>query len=314
MTIRWQALVLTLIILVSASVTRVNSNNKKAKALAEEKNSEVSLKSSADFAYERANVLESLNPRKGPLRNWEVLDPTVHSEALLVQSLDDQFPFFYYNTYKNWPIASITKFLSALVVLEDVGVNKKITIDKAAVLTEGEAGNLKEGEIYSAEDLLKIMLLTSSNDAATAFENFLGKDEFIRLLNKKARDIGMNETILFDASGLSPLNESSASDLMILARYLLQKNPEVFNWTRLSSFLVQPTNRTEGRLVLNINGLQERRDYLGGKTGTSDAAQENLLAIFSLNNRKVLMIILGSRNRLTEVDNLLNWVSRAYTF
>lgn len=311
---RWHALILTLIILVSASLTRVSSNNKTSDSLNDKNNSSVSIKPPSDLDYDRANIIESLTPRKGPVRNWEVLDPAVSAKAVLIQSLDDQFPFFYYNTYKNWPIASITKMITALVVLEDIGANKKISVDNTAVLTEGEAGNLKEGEIYSAQDLLKIMILTSSNDAATAFENYLGKNEFIRLLNEKAKKIGMSETTLYDASGLSPLNESSASDLLHLASYILEKNPEIFNWTRLSSFLVQPMNETDGRLVLNINGLHSRRDYLGGKTGTSNEARENLLAIFSLNNRRVVVVILGSVNRLAEVDNLLNWVSKAYVF
>ena len=312
----WQALVLTFIILASASITRINLQNS---AVPEKRGGTwepvVSLKTErAPFSYEKASVLGSVTAPRGPSRRWEVLDPKIGAESVLVQSLDDQFPFFHFNTYKTWPLASLTKLLTAVVVLEDIGADKKIPIDAAAVATEGEAGNLKSGEVYTALDLLKIMLLTSSNDASAAFENYLGKEEFVRRLNKKAAAIGMTQTIFHDASGLSDLNVGTASDMLRLARYILEREPEIFNWTRLSNFLVQPINDVRVQTISNINNLSARSDFLGGKTGTSEEAGENLLSLFSFKDYRLVAIILGSPDRLRETDSLLRWVNQAYDF
>src|SRR3989344_4539709 len=158
-----------------------------------------------------SNASESdIFQEKPPMRIWDVLDPSVSAEAVLIQSLDDGFPFLSHNTYKSWPIASLTKILAAVVVLENFQINERIPISEVAVSTEGEAGSLRSGEAYSVRDLAQIMLLTSSNDAAAAFEEYAGgKEQFAELLNAKAVAIGMASTVVYDGSGLSDGNVSS---------------------------------------------------------------------------------------------------------
>jgi serine-type D-Ala-D-Ala carboxypeptidase (penicillin-binding protein 5/6) len=246
-------------------------------------------------------------------RDWKVLDPPIGAQAVLIQSLESSFPFLNYHTYATWPMASLTKLITAIVVLEDIGENQKVAIHETAVATEGEAGGLTSGEVYIARDLLKILLLTSSNDAATAFEEYSGgREAFVRLMTEKIETLGLAQTIVHDASGLSSLNESSASDLLKLARYIIEKDPEILEWTRLQSFLVQPLNVANSRLITNINPFVADRDFLGGKTGTSYDAKENLLATFSFGNSRIVLIVLGSTDRVTEVRSLLEWVKRAY--
>lgn len=246
-------------------------------------------------------------------RDWKVLDPKISSEAVFVQLLDENFPLYHYNTYATWKTASLLKLLSSAVVIENLSLSENILITEKAIAEEENAGDLKSGEIYNTKDLLKIMLLTSSNDAAAALEDRLGgRNEFARLLNKKAREIGMSRSLFYDASGLSDLNLSTAGDLSRLVRYVLLRHPKIFQWTQTPSFLVQPVNGTENRMVKNINPLVKNSDFLGGKTGTSPKAKENLIALFSLDGKRVLMIILGGRNRFDEADMLLKWVKEAY--
>ncbi|MCP6719793.1 MAG: serine hydrolase [Patescibacteria group bacterium] len=316
MNIQWQTLLLVILILVSVTITRIGDESvRPSEALvSSEENSAVnSLTPSPELDFQRTSILRtSFEVEKAPARDWEVLDPRVGAESVLIQSLDDNYPFFHLNTYKTWPMASLTKLLTALVVLEDVGANKKILITEEVVATEGKAGELRSGEVYTARDLLRIMLLTSSNDAAAAFENYLGKDEFVRLLNQKARKLGMTQTILHDASGLSDINFSTASDLLRLAKYILENEPDIFNWSRLPSQLVQPINDVTSRTILNINALVNEQNFLGGKTGTSDVAGENLLAILSLGNKRLIAILLGSPDRNKEIKSLFNWIEEAY--
>lgn len=316
MNIRWQSLILILIILVSVALTKTDFG--KADIFPSEKNTEVKSSENLNSSFTNEGGVRpgtGKSDEKLPTRIWSVLDSEIKAQAVLIQSLDSGFPFLHYNTYKQWPIASISKLMTAAVVLENIGENKKISISKNAVLIEGVAGELKSGEVYSSRDLIKIMLLTSSNDAAVAFGEYMGgSDELVRALNKKARELGMNDTVFYDESGLSDLNISTANDLLILTKYIVEKHPEIFSWTRTNSFLVEPMNDPKTRTVTNIIPFLDSRNFLGGKTGTIESSHENFLGIFLLQNYRVAVIVLGSPNRVEEVPALLQWVEGAYTF
>ncbi len=256
----------------------------------------------------------SSTPPHDPVRNWNVLDPQVAAQAMIVQSLDDGFPYFRYRMDTPWPLASLTKLLTSVVVVEQIGLNQKIPISKAAVDTEGAAGDLWPGEEYAARDLLKIMLMASSNDAAAAFEEYIGKDKFLHLAREKERGIGMTGTRIYDASGLDDSNTTTARDMFLLLKYLVAHHPDILSWTRLTSLIVQPLNTDRSHIVSNIDALSSRPDFLGGKTGTSPKAQENFAGIFSFHNARTALVILGTPDRVKETDNMLKWINSAYTF
>lgn len=322
MNIRLQTLILIFLILASFSLTRTNRFSLSKNSQTDDNS--IALKPQSEsvtpsnFAFQKASfsaVSPVVEVKRGPERIWEVLDPKISAVAAMVQSLDDNFPFYNFNTYKTWPMASLTKLLTAILVIDEIGLNKKIMVSERAVAVEGEAGGLESGEIYTSGDLLKVMLLTSSNDAAAAFEDYVGgKDEFLKLLNKKAEELGMTQTLLHDGSGLSDLNQSTASDLLRLTKYILEHEPQIFSWARLQQFLVQPINDGKTRTIYNINPFVSDSNFLGGKTGTSEEAGENLLAIFTLKNHRVALILLGSSNRINDVKILLDWIEKAYIF
>ncbi len=320
MNIRTQALLFTGVVLATLVLTQVEIT---PYALPAHERVEASLSAtssqqeiSGNLSFQSAALLNPvLRLAHIPSRKWEVLDPHVNAKGVLIQLLDENTPLLRHDTHKVWPTASLAKLVTSVVVLEEIGLNKKIPISKAAVATEAEAGNLVSGEIYTSRDLLKIMLLTSSNDAATAFEEYLGgRSTFVRKMNDKAVQLGMTKTIFHDASGLSDLNETTASDMYRLVVYILESYPDVIGWTRLSSFLVQPINDTTSKVLYNINPLVADPNFLGGKTGTSPASKENFVVLFSFHDYRVLAIMLGSSNRVSELDQLLSWVEEAYIF
>lgn len=313
MSIRWQSLILIALILISLTLTQFNDNTPQTISAPSEKKVTVSRVPESNVLAFQGGVFDPPTVNKIPARKWNVLDPRITAEAALVHLLDDDIPLFYYNTHDIRPLASLTKLLTAVYVIEDIGKNIKIPISKEATDTEGRAGNLESGEVYTAIDLIKIMLLTSSNDAAAAFEEYSGgKATFAELLNKKAKAIGLSATLVYDGSGLSDLNSGTARDMLTLTRYILQRHPEIFNWTRIQEFLVQPINDVKSKTLYNINNLVKEREFLGGKTGTSEAAKQNLVAIFSYNNYRIVVILLGSQDRETEAVQLLDWIKRAY--
>lgn len=323
MNIKWQALIFAVLILISLGFTHVGSSTflsvfSNAREASEIISTDTSRAETSPFFEGRAiDFATATSPlgKRLPVRKWNVLDSPIGAEAVLIQSLDESFPFLHYRTYKTWPIASITKLLTAVVVLEDIGEDKKITISQDAVKGEGVAGELVSGEVYTAEDLVKIMLITSSNDAAFAFEEYMGgRAEFIRRMNKKAGELGMKDTVIQDAAGLSDLNISTANDLLKLTKYIIEKHPDIFNWTRLPNILVQPTNDQTTKSLLNINPFINTTGFLGGKTGTLPESKQNLLSIFSFKEYRVVIIVLGSENRVKEVPEFLQWIEEAYEF
>ena len=113
--------------------------------------------------------------------------------------------------------------MTAVIVTEYVDPNDVIEITPRAVNAEGVSGSLRAGETFSVFDLLKVMLVVSSNDAATAFEDhFFSKGlDLMALMNEKARLLGMVDTHFVNSTGLDdPEHYSSAADLAVLAAYL----------------------------------------------------------------------------------------------
>lgn len=302
---KWQIILLVFLVLISGVIAKTNLFSSRANEATDAPPTAPVKTAVPSWESEVSRV---------PERNWKVLDPSVSAQAVIVQSLDDNFPFYKYNTYKMWPLASLTKLLTAVIAIENIGLDKKVAISEEVMATPGEAGDLRAGEIYTARDLVRIMLLMSSNRAAAALENYVGHDQFIKLMMDKVRAIGMTQTTVYDGSGLNDSNEGTATDILALLSYILEYDPDILIYTRLTSLLVQPVNFDRSHIVSNIDPLVERIDFLGGKTGTSDAARQNLAAIISFENRRVAVIILGSPDRFKETDNLLNWVRGAYAF
>ncbi len=324
MSLRVQVLILTLLVLASfllfnilffknqdlVKFSRVNQSSLGEK----EKLKLSSLANQNDLlSFQNQNLNSGFLKTKKPIRDWNVGDPIIDSQAVLIESLDDNFPFYYHQVYKIWPLASITKFLTAVTVLEDFGLNQKIEINEE-MLKNDSKNFFRKGDIYLASDLLKLMVVASNNAAAEVFEVYYGKEKFINHLNEKARKINMLQTKIVDASGLSKENVGTAIDVSRLVRYINEKYPEILNWSRLPSVLIQPLNRMESVLVNNINPLVDNKNYLGGKTGTLLEAKENLAGVFLYNQERLIIIILGSNNRLKEVSNLVNWLDKAYIF
>jgi len=253
------------------------------------------------------------SPEVLPKRKWAVLDPVVSAEAVLITSLDTDISYYRQNTAEPWPAASLTKLISAIVVKENIGEKAKVTITERAEKSEGVAGRVKAGEEYLTIDLLKIMLLTSSNDAAVAFEDFVsGTESFTKLMAEKSQALSLQDSVFFDASGLNDLNTVTARDMETLMRYIAANQPDLLAITRTPEVLSQPLNSSELRTVANINPLVQNNFFLGGKTGTSDSAKQNLAAVILDREERLLFVILGSSDRIKDLNTLMTWLNEAY--
>ncbi len=216
--------------------------------------------------------------------------PAITASSAAVLYIDNNETLFSNNPNQQWPVASLTKLMTAVIAAETINEHGSIRVSQRAVDTEGAAGNLVAGKIYSRDELLHALLKVSSNDAAEALAEYGGREEFIEMMNQKAVSLGMYNTRYFDPSGLSALNQSMASDLEKLVIYIFNHHPDIFAITR----------EREG----NIHPFAKQENFIGGKTGFIDEASGNLISLFRYQNRPLLIIVLGSDDRAKDTKLL----------
>ena len=217
---------------------------------------------------------------------------TAHSA--LVKDMAAQEPVWTLNPDQAWPTASLAKLVTAVVAKEKIDPGQKIKVSAEAVATEGEAGSLKADGVYLLEDLLKTLLILSSNDAATALMEFYGETKFIQAMNLKAQAMRMSETRFFDPSGLSAINQSNVKDLEKLIDYIIKYHPDILAITK---------EKKEG----STHPFVGKANFLGGKTGFIDEANGNLISLFNNGGRTLLIIVLGSEDRAKDTQILYDY-------
>jgi len=221
---------------------------------------------------------------------------------------------FQKNANQILPIASLTKLMTALIIFEDpedYEFSKIIKISKKAANQENvpEYGNLKEGERKTVRELLNLMLYWSSNDAAFALAEVKG-GEFIKLMNQKAKSLGLKNTHFVNPTGLDPedlywdlenkdyFTYSTAKDLTKLAKYILNELPLIFEFT----------NRKD-----EFN-LLENQKIVGMKTGYTNEAGGCIILIFGDERENYFInTILGTETkeaRFEEMQKLINRINQ----
>ncbi len=213
------------------------------------------------------------------------------------------------NADAQFPPASLTKLMTAVVVMEYADLADAVTISKSAVAAEGAQGDLAPGETLSVLDVLRVMLVVSSNDAAAALDEYFGVKGFslVALMNEKAQKLGMANTHFANASGLDAEGHvTSARDLAALALYSLRHQ---LLWDMLSkkSELVHSLDgRMTHELFSNNQLLQkEVAGVRGSKTGYTKNALGCMIA--ALENGSVV-VVLGSGDRVGDTEKLIQLV------
>lgn len=266
------------------------------------------VKGSASTTLAKVDFNDILYPPKATYHLKDKYDlPDVGAAAYVVADVDTGEIILEKNSEKEYPIASVTKLMTALVSLEDLNQSDTAKVSSRALATLGDSGHLFLGEKIKISDLIYPLLLVSSNDAAEVLAEHDGRDNFMSLMNEKARDIGMTSTNYEDPSGLSANNYSTAKDLFALAYYLFNNHRTVFNITTLDRYSLG--NQTWS----NIYVFSRRDDFLGGKTGYTDRAKRTGVALFSIpfegyDNRHIAIILLRTDNRTADINTLLDYL------
>ena len=201
-------------------------------------------------------------------------------------------------------IASTTKILTALVVLENCSCDAVVTVTKESAGVEGSSMYLKAGEKYTVLELLYGMMLVSGNDAASALAVFAAgsEGEFARLMNEKAKALGMNNSSFSNPHGLDAEDHySSAYDMALLAAEAMQN--EQF------AKIVSTKNITiQGKTYTNHNKLLWNYEYARGlKTGYTMSAGRTLVSCAEKDGLALICVTLNDKNDWDDHINAYIW-------
>lgn len=225
-----------------------------------------------------------------------------------------------FNSQDSLPIASLTKLTSAVVVMENYNLSDSVTVDADSVSTFGTAGQLKAGDIFTVKDLLYIMLIESSNDAAECLANIMGRDKFIFLMNQKAKELSMENSTYYNPSGLDMedyTNKSSAKDITILVKHIIKEFPLLTRILAYSSLDIYSSNSFHHTLESTNILLEKDNSVLWGKTGYTEKAQDCMMVVSKTskeNDDYIITVILGADNKFEQTESILNWIDSSFVF
>ena len=218
--------------------------------------------------------------------------------------------------------ASMTKMMSLILIMEAIE-KKNLKLDQIVTVSEN-AANMGGSQIYleknekmSVDDLLKGICMASANDAVVALSETIygSEEEFVKEMNKKAKQLGLKNTNFMNATGLDEENHySSAYDMALIARELVKHKKVLEYSSNYEDYLRQNTNKKFW--LVNTNKLIKTYDGMDGlKTGYTEKAGYCLTATAKRNNMRLISVIMNesdSKIRNSETSELLDYGFNLY--
>ncbi len=212
------------------------------------------------------------------------------------------------------PAASISKLMTAIIVVEKLKLSETIKVPRLKTRTGDAVMGLKAGEQLKVTELLHGLLLVSGSDAAITLANYVAgsEEEFVALMNERAILLGLNNTqftnpVGWDESG----NYSTSKDLTSIAEIALS-NPTIARIVAKKSYLAR--NITGRKYILTNTNHLLNKNYLGIKTGTTYKAGECLATYYKDENREIIGVVLNSPNRFQETERIITLIKNSYNF
>lgn len=222
------------------------------------------------------------------------------------------------NGYKQVPMASTTKIMTATVVLENCDITQTVEITQKAAGTGGSRLGLKHKDKITVRDLLYGLLLRSGNDAAVALAiHTAGSvEEFAKMMNQKAVELGLQNTHFVTPHGLDATQHyTTAYELAIMADYAMQN--ETFKnivGTKTAGITINGQSKT-------IQNTNELLGYLNGvtgiKTGFTNGAGRCLVTCCNRNGQEIICVVLGAdtkKIRTSDSIKLIEYAYKTYTY
>lgn len=244
--------------------------------------------------------------------------PSVSADSAVLMDATTGKILYSKNPDSAYPPASTTKTMTALLTLENTKLDDIVTVGKNPPLVDGSKIFLFEGEKLTVKDLLYSLFLVSANDSAEALAEYVGgsMDNFVKMMNERAKQLGCTDTNFVNPTGLYNDNhKTSARDLALIMREL-SKHPEFKEIATTLSYKIAPTNKqNKERPLYNENKLVQTNTKLyyngidGGKTGYTIQSEHSYVASATRNGQKLIVALVHDKNTTYFYDaiNLLNY-------
>ena len=232
------------------------------------------------------------------------------AQSAILMDIDSGRIMYSKNIDNKRTIASISKIMTAVIVLENIDIKKQVTIGDEIDKAHGSGIYIKKGEKLTIEDLLYGLLLRSGNDAALAlaYHTAGSIDKFVDLMNKKAQELNMNNSKFNNPSGLdddSEGNISTAYDMALLMKYAYQN--KTFRKIEKTKKYTLKTNKNTYSWT-NKNKLLSKYIYTdGGKTGFTKKAKRTLVTTASKGSMHLVVVTLNDGNDWLDHENLFEY-------
>lgn len=251
-----------------------------------------------------------VSPTAAAPGSLEPTPPSLSCSAALLMEWHTGTLIYQHNAFRRMHPASITKMMTALLTLEQGCLEDTVRVSWEVASQPGSSMYLREGDVFTVEDLLYGLMLNSGNDAAWALAEYVGgtAEEFFDMMNQRAREIGAVNTRFANPHGLTdPNHYTTAFDLALIAKTCL-KHPYFRHLVATKEKdVIEAENGVVTRLA-NTNRLLWL--YLGAdgvKTGTTDAAGQCLVASATRDGMKLLAVVLDSADRWADAADLLEY-------
>ncbi len=234
----------------------------------------------------------------------------IPAHSILLKELRSGRILFEYDVEKRLSPASLTKIMSALIILEKGRLDDLATVSRNAARAPKTHLRLKVGEVFRLGDLLKAMMMVSANDACLAAVEHVGGDEeqFVKLMNAKAVALGLSDTHFSNGCGFDgPDHYSTAEDLATLSEVAM-RNAVFRDLVKEEREIITPVSGYRAYVLHNTNRLLGRiPGVVGVKTGFTSKAGRCLIAKVSQNGSDLLLVILNSNRRWNTAKSLIDY-------
>ena len=237
------------------------------------------------------------------------------ARSAILMDMDSNRIIYEENINEKRSVASISKIMTAVIAIESNKLDDKVIIGDEINKSYGSGIYIKVGEEMTLRDLVYGLMLRSGNDAALAIAKYVGGsiEDFVKMMNKKAKEIGMNNTEFHNPSGLDQEegNYSTAYDMAILTSYAM-KLDDYKTITSTKKYTLT-TNKNVYSWI-NKNKLLSIYKYTtGGKTGFTEIAKRTLVSTASKNNTNLVVVTLNDGNDWQDHQNLFEYGFSNYT-
>ncbi|MCA9371062.1 MAG: D-alanyl-D-alanine carboxypeptidase [Candidatus Peregrinibacteria bacterium] len=243
-----------------------------------------------------------------PVSEELVLDESISASGVVIYDMHSGQQLFGRQARIQRPMASLTKLMTALLIVENHAMDEIVTIPANVVDTTGNKAYLPPGKRFTVGDLLSALLINSANDAALTLAQYHSGSvpAFVDAMNKRALQLGMTGTSFRNPAGLDdPAHWSTPQDIAWLAMFDMRYDDIA---SRLSS---------AGKRIVSLEGdtiqlyhthvlLHEQSPVIAGKTGTTNAAGQCLMSIVEEGGKEYMVVLLHSEQRYKDMETILN--------